>query len=165
MLWAKRMVNADKAGSKAKNTPQISGKRSTRYKLAFESPEAKRRDLCIPQRPQVRESARMIEDTPESRLASLQRKFRSLSEGRQATVTSIYASRYRSEVFNGRHVGAAFDTFLGYLRRGLTREDLWVAVLVRHPTATQSELEIAAAASADVIRDEKRRRGVAAVPL
>ena len=107
----------------------------------------------------------MIEDTPEFRLASLQRKFCLLSQGRQATVTSIYASRYRSEVFNGRHVGAAFDTFLGYLRRGLTREDLWVAVLVRHPTATQSELEIVAAASADVIRDEKRRRGVAAVPL
>jgi hypothetical protein len=149
----------------SKNTPQISGKRSTRYKLPFESPGVKRRDLCIPPRLKLRESARMIEDTPESRLASLQRKFRLLSEGRQATVTSIYASRYRSEVFNGRRVGAAFDTFLGYLRRGLTREDLWVAVLVRHPTATQSELEIAAAASADVIRDEKRRRGVAAVPL
>jgi hypothetical protein len=105
----------------------------------------------------------MIEDTPQTRLASLQRKFRLLSEGRQATVTSIYASRYRSEVFNGRRVGAAFDTFLGYLRRGLTREHLWLAVLVRHPTATQSELEIAAAASADVIRDEKRRRGVETV--
>ena len=107
----------------------------------------------------------MVEATPESRLASLQRKFRLLSEGRQATVTSIYASRYRSEVFNGRRVGAAFDTFLGYLRRGLTREHLWLAVLVRHPTATQSELEIASAASADVIRDEKRRRDVAAMPL
>jgi len=98
----------------------------------------------------------MIEDTPESRLASLQRKFRLLSQGRQTTVTRIHADRYRTEVFDGRRVGAAFDTFLGFLRRGLTREDLWVAVLVRHPTATQSELEIAAAASADVIRDEKR---------
>ena len=107
----------------------------------------------------------MLEATPESRLASLQRKFRILSEAQQATVTSIHATRYRTEVFDGRRVGAAFDTFLGFLRRGLTREDLWVAVLVRHPTATQSELEIAAAASADVIRDEKRRRGVAAVPL
>jgi hypothetical protein len=106
-----------------------------------------------------------MEDTPEFRLASLQRKFRLLSQGRQATVTSIYASRYRSEVFDGRRVGAVFDTFLGYLRRGLTREDLWLAVLVRHPTATQSELEIAAAASADVVRDEKRRQGVAAMPL
>jgi hypothetical protein len=64
-----------------------------------------------------------------------------------------------------RRVGAAFDTFLGFLRRGLTSEDLWVAVLVRHPTATQSELEIAAAASADVIRDEKGRPGVAAMRL
>ena len=107
----------------------------------------------------------MIEDTPEFRLASLQCKFRLVSHGRQPTVTSIYASRYRSEVFNGRRIGAAFDTFLGYLRRGLTREDLWLAVLVRHPTATQSELEIAAAASADVIRDEERRRGVAAMSL
>ena len=107
----------------------------------------------------------MIEDTPESRLASLQRKFRLLSEGRRTTVTRIHADRYRTEVFDGRRVGAAFDTFLGFLRRHLTREDLWVAVLVRHPTATQSELEIAAAASADVIRDEKRRSGVAAVPL
>jgi hypothetical protein len=106
-----------------------------------------------------------MEDTPEFRLASLQRKFRVLSQKRQAIVTSIYASRYRSEVFDGRRVGAAFDTFLGFLRRGLTREDLWVAVLVRHPTATQSELEIAAAASADVIRDEKGRRGVAAMAL
>jgi hypothetical protein len=106
-----------------------------------------------------------MEDTPEFRLASLQRKFRVLSQKRQAIVTSIYASRYRSEVFDGRRVGAAFDTFLGFLRHGLTREDLWVAVLVRHPTATQSELEIAAAASADVIRDEKGRRGVAAMAL
>jgi len=106
-----------------------------------------------------------MKDTPEFRLASLQRKFRLLSQGPQATVTSIYAARYRSEVFDGRRVGAAFDTFLGYLRRGLTREDLWVAVLVRHPTATQSELEIAAAASADVIRDEKGRPGVAAMRL
>jgi hypothetical protein len=105
----------------------------------------------------------MIEDTPESRLASLQRKFRLLSEGRQTTVTRIHADRHRSEVFDGRRVGAAFDTFLGFLRRGLTREDLWVAVLVRHPTATK--LEIAAVASADVIRDEKGRPGVAAVPL
>src|SRR4029453_1720325 len=96
-----------------------------------------------------------MQDTPESRLASLQRKFRMLSERRQATITPIYASRYRSKVFDGRRVGAAFDTFLRYLRRGLTREDLWLAVLVRHPTATQSELEVAAAASADVIRDEK----------
>lgn len=107
----------------------------------------------------------MIEDTPESRLASLQRKFRLLSEGRQTTVTRIHADRYRTEVFDGRRVGAAFDTFLGFLRRGLTSEDLWVAVLVRHPTATQSELEIAAAASADVIRDEKGRPGVAAMRL
>lgn len=76
---------------------------------------------------------------------------------------SIYASRYRCDVFDGRRVGTAFDTFLGYLRRGLTREDLWLAVLIRHPTATQSELEIAAAASADVIRDEKRRRDAAAI--
>jgi hypothetical protein len=83
----------------------------------------------------------MIEDTPESRLASLQRKFRLLSEGRRTTVTRIHADRYRTEVFDGRRVGAAFDTFLGFLRRHLTREDLWVAVLVRHPTATQSELE------------------------
>src|SRR6185437_4091524 len=104
-----------------------------------------------------------MKDTPEFRLASLQRKFRLLSQGPQATVTSIYAARYRSEVFEG--VGAAFDTFLGYLRRGLSRENLWLAVLFRHPTATQSELEIAAAASADVIRDEKRRPGVAAMPL
>ena len=73
----------------------------------------------------------MIEDTPESRLASLQRKFRLLSEGRRTTVTRIHADRYRTEVFDGRRVGAAFDTFLGFLRRGLTREDLWVAVLVR----------------------------------
>jgi len=57
---------------------------------------------------------------------------------------------------------AFHHTFLGYLRRGLSREDLWLAVLVRHPTATQSELEIAAAASADVIRDEKRRQRAAA---
>jgi hypothetical protein len=106
-----------------------------------------------------------VEDTPEFRLASIQRKFRLLSQRRQSNVTSIYASRYRSEVFDGRRVGAAFDTFLGYLRRGLTREDLWLAVLVRHPTATQSELEIAAAASADVIRHEKRRRDVTALPL
>ena len=106
-----------------------------------------------------------MEDTPEFRLASLQRKFRLLTEGGQATVTSIYASRYRGEVFDGRRVGAAFDTFLGYLRRSLTREHLWLAVLVRHPKATQSELEIAAAASADVIRDEKRKRNVAAMPL
>jgi hypothetical protein len=105
-----------------------------------------------------------MEDTPEFRLASLQRKFRLLTEGRQATVTSIYASRYRSEVFDGRRVGAAFDTFLGFLRRGLAREHLWLAVLV-HPNATQSELEIAAAASADVIRDEKRKRNVAAMSL
>ena len=104
-----------------------------------------------------------MEDTPEFRLASLQRKFGLLSQRRQSTVTSIYANRYRSEVFDGRRVGAAFDTFLGYLRRGLTREDLWLSVLVRHPTATQSELEIAAAASADVIRDEKRRRAAAAM--
>jgi hypothetical protein len=83
-----------------------------------------------------------MEDTPEFRLASLQWKFRLLSQGQEATVTSIYASRYRSERFDGRRVGAAFDTFLGYLRRGLTREDLWLAVLVRHPTATQSELEL-----------------------
>ena len=106
-----------------------------------------------------------MEDTPEFRLASLQRKLRLLTEGEQATVTSIYASRYRGEVFDGRRVGAAFDTFLGYLRRGLTREHLWLAVLVRHPKATQSELEIAAAASADVIRDEKRKRNVAAMSL
>jgi hypothetical protein len=105
-----------------------------------------------------------MEDTPEFRLASLQRKFR-LSQERQSTVTSIYATRYQSEVFDGRRVGAAFDTFLGYLRRGLTRQDLWLAVLTRHPTATQSELEIAAAASADVIRDEKRRPAVAAMSL
>jgi len=103
-----------------------------------------------------------MEDTPEFRLASLQRKFR-LSQERQSTVTSIYATRYRSEVFDGRRVGAAFDTFLGYLRRGITREDLWLAVVVRHPTTTQFELEIAAAASADVIRDEKQTRGVAAI--
>jgi hypothetical protein len=70
-----------------------------------------------------------MEDTPEFRLASLQRKFR-LSQERQSTVTSIYATRYQSEVFDGRRVGAAFDTFLGYLRRGLTREDLWLAVLI-----------------------------------
>jgi hypothetical protein len=145
--------------AKAKNTRQISAKRSTRYKLPFESPEAEKRIFVYSSAPSIRESARMIRDTPEFRLASLQRKFRLLSQGREATVTSIYASRYRSEVFDGRRVGAAFDTFLGYLRRGLTREDLWVAVLARHPTATQSELEIAAAASADVIRDEKRRRG------
>ena len=50
-----------------------------------------------------------MEDTPEFRLASLQRKFRLLTEGRQATVTSIYASRYRSEVFDGRRVGAAWE--------------------------------------------------------
>src|SRR6516225_9874653 len=106
-----------------------------------------------------------MEDTPEFRLASLQRKLHLLTEGRQATVTSIYARRYRSEVFNGRRVGAAFDTFLGYLRRGLTREDLGLAVLIRHPTATQSELEIAAAASADVTRDQAGRRGVAAMSL
>ena len=152
------MVKADKARGESENTTQISGKRTTRYKLPFESRGAEKRNLCIPPRPQLRESARMIRDTPEFRLASLQRKFRLLSQGRQATVTSIYASRYRSEVFNGRRIGAAFDSFLGYLRRGLTREDLWLAVLVRHPTATQSELEIAAAASADVIRDEKRRQ-------
>jgi hypothetical protein len=79
MLWAKRMVNADEAGRKAKNKPQISVKRSTRYKLPFESPEVEKRNLCIPPRPQLRESARMIKDTPESRLASLQRKFRLLS--------------------------------------------------------------------------------------
>jgi hypothetical protein len=158
------MVNADHR-AKAKNTPQISRKRSTRYKPPFEISRAEKRRSCIPPRPQLRESARMIEDTPESRLASLQRKFRLLSEGRQTTVTRIHADRYRSEVFDGRRVGAAFDTFLGFLRRGLTREDLWVAVLVRHPTATQSELEIAAAASADVIRDEKGRPGVAAMRL
>src|SRR5215831_17270455 len=52
-----------------------------------------------------------MEDTPEFRLASLQRKLHLLSEVRQATVTSIYASCYRSEVFDGRRVGAAFDTF------------------------------------------------------
>jgi hypothetical protein len=98
----------------------------------------------------------MVESIPESRLASLQRKFHILSEAPQATVTSIYAGRYRTKVFDGRRVGAAFDTFLGCLRRGLTHEELWLAVRVRHPTATQSELEIAAAASADVIRDEKR---------
>lgn len=107
----------------------------------------------------------MIEDTPESRLASLQRKFRLLSQGQQTTVTRIHADRHRTEVFDGRRVEAAFDTFLGFLRRGVTRKDLWVAVLVRHPTATQSELEIAAAASADVIRDEKGRPGVAAMRL
>src|SRR4029078_5598781 len=101
-----------------------------------------------------------MKDTPEFRLASLQRKFRLLSQGRQATVTSIYASRYRSEVFNGRRIGAAFDSFLGYLRRGLTREDLWLAVLVRHPTATQSELEIAAAASGGLISDGGRKARV-----
>lgn len=158
------MVNADH-GAKAKNTPQISRKRSTRYKPPFEISRAEKRRSCIPPRPQLRESARMIEDTPESRLASLQRKFRLLSQGRQTTVTRIHADRYRTEVFDGRRVGAAFDTFLGFLRRGLTSEDLWVAVLVRHPTATQSELEIAAAASADVIRDEKGRPGVAAMRL
>ena len=105
-----------------------------------------------------------MEDTPEFRLASLQRKFRLLTEGRQATVTSIYASRYRSEVFDGRRVGAAFDTFLGFLRCGLAREHLCSRCL-SHPNATQSELEIAAAASADVIRDEKRKRNVAAMSL
>ena len=99
----------------------------------------------------------MVEATPESRLASLQRKFRILSEAQQATITSIHATRYRTEVFDGRRVRAAFDTFLGYLRRGLTREELWLEVRVRHPTATQPELEIAAAASADVIRDKKRQ--------
>ena len=99
----------------------------------------------------------MVEATPESRLASLQRKFRILSEAQQATVTSIHATRYRTEVFDGRRVGSAFDTFLGYLRRGLTREELWLEVRVRHPTATQPELEIAAAASADVIRNEKQQ--------
>jgi len=98
----------------------------------------------------------MVEATPESRLASLQRKFRILSEAQQATITSIHATRYRTEVFDGRRVGAAFDTFLGYLRRGLTREELWLEVRV-HPTATQPELEIAAAASADVIRNEKQQ--------
>ena len=77
-----------------------------------------------------------MEDTPEFRLASLQRKFRLLTEGRQATVTSIYASRYRSEVFDGRRVGAAFDTFLGFLRRGLAREHLWLAVLVASKSDT-----------------------------
>jgi len=99
----------------------------------------------------------MLEGTPGSRLASLQRKFRILSEAQQATITSIHATRYRTEVFDGRRVGAAFDTFLGYLRRGLTREELWLEVRVRHPTATQPELEIAAAASADVIRNEKQQ--------
>jgi len=99
----------------------------------------------------------MLEGTPESRLASLQRKFRILSKAQQGTITSIHATRYRTEVFDGRRVGAAFDTFLGYLRRGLTREELWLAVRVHHPTATQPELEIAAAASADVIRDKKRQ--------
>ena len=77
-----------------------------------------------------------MEDTPEFRLASLQRKFRLLTEGRQATVTSIYASRYQSEVFDGRRVGAAFDTFLGFLRRGLAREHLWLAVLVASKSHT-----------------------------
>jgi hypothetical protein len=157
------MVNADH-GAKAKNTPQISRKRSTRYKPPFEISRAEKRRSCIPPRPNDR-AAKVMEDTPEFRLASLQRKFRLLSEGRQTTVTRIHADRYRTEVFDGRRVGAAFDTFLGFLRRGLTREDLWVAVLVRHPTATQSELEIAAAASADVIRDEKGRPGVAAMRL
>jgi hypothetical protein len=71
----------------------------------------------------------------------------------------MHASRYRTEVFDGRRVGTAFDTFLNYLRRGRTHEDLWLAVLVRHPTATQSELEVAGAASADVIRYEKRQVG------
>ena len=99
----------------------------------------------------------MVKGTSESRLDSLQRKFRVLSEARQATVTSIHASRYGTEVFDRRRVGAAFDAFLGYLRRGLTHEELWLAVRVRHPTATQPELEVAAAASADVIRDEKRQ--------
>jgi hypothetical protein len=89
----------------------------------------------------------------------LQRKFRVLYEGRQATVTPMHASRYRTEVFDGRRVGTAFDTFLNYLRRGRTHEDLWLAVLVRHPTATQSELDVAGAASADVIRYEKRQVG------
>ena len=37
-------------------------------------------------------AARVMEDTPQFRLASLQRKLRLLTEGRQATVTSIYAS-------------------------------------------------------------------------
>jgi hypothetical protein len=97
----------------------------------------------------------MVQGTPESRLASLQRKLRVLSQSRHATVTSIHTSRYRTEVFDGRRVGAAFDTFLGYLRGGLTHQELWLAVRAHHPTATQSELEVAAAASADVIRDEK----------
>jgi hypothetical protein len=44
------MVNAV-SGAKAKNTRQISGKRSTRYKLPFESPEAEKRNLCLPPRP------------------------------------------------------------------------------------------------------------------
>src|SRR4029079_10497285 len=99
-----------------------------------------------------------MKDTPEFRLASRQRKFRLLSQGPQATVTSIYAARYRSEVFDGRRVGAAFDTFLVYLRRGLSRENLWLAVLVRHPTATQSELEIAAAASGGLNCQRKRKK-------
>jgi len=79
-----------------------------------------------------------MKDTPEFRLASLQRKFRLLSQGPQATVTSIYAARYRSEVFDGRRVGAAFDTFLGYLSRGLSRENLWLAVLVRPRRETKT---------------------------
>jgi hypothetical protein len=83
------------------------GRGSTRYKLPLKAREQKD-EICVFLR--ARESARMIEDTPESHLASLQRKFRLLSEGRQATVISIYASRYRSEVFNGRRVGAAFES-------------------------------------------------------
>jgi hypothetical protein len=103
----------------AKNTPQISRKRSTRYKPPFEISRAEKRRSCIPPRPNDR-AAKVMEDTPEFRLASLQRKFRLLSEGRQTTVTRIHADRYRTEVFDGRRVGAAFDTFLGFLRRGLT---------------------------------------------
>src|SRR4029453_7491021 len=137
------MVNADH-GAKAKNTPQISRKRSTRYKPPFEISRAEKRRSCIPPRPNDR-AARVMEDTPEFRLASLQRKFRLLSEGRQTTVTRIHADRYRTEVFDPprrscfRHLSWIFAS-------RSTSEDLWVAVLVRHPTATQPELEIAAAA-------------------
>jgi hypothetical protein len=98
----------------------------------------------------------MPKDGPEERLASLQRKFRALLKQDDGAVHAIFADRYRKEVFDRKRVEAAFESFVQYFRKGLTHDDLWRVVVALHPTATQAELEVAAAVSADLVHREKR---------
>jgi hypothetical protein len=98
----------------------------------------------------------MAKNTPEKRLASLQGKLRALGKRDNGTVHAIFADRYRREVFDRQRVEAAFESFVQYFRKGLTHDDLWRVVAALHPTATQAELEVAAAVSADLVHREKR---------